>query len=285
MRLRAFWMLAIALVLAGGAVFLAQNWLENQVQPVIVQEQKAPEIPLTKVVVAGTALNFGNAIRREHLRLVDWPAATVPPGAFAAFEDVLSEEDERIALRPIEPNEPILRSKISGFGGRAILSSLVAPNMRAMTISINDITGVAGFVLPGDHVDILLTRERGGSPVTDIFLQNIKVLGIGQDANQNRQEPGVVRAITFEVTPTQAQKLVLSSQVGTLSLALRHTTNVDAVQPETIGVRDLRIGEGQSSAETRTNKFGSRKSGSSSDCRGSKESGAAKGRARSCSSR
>ena len=168
MRMRAFWMLALALLLAGGSVYLARNWLENQVQPVIVQEQKAPEIPLTKVVVAGTALSFGNVIRREHLRLVDWPAATVPPGAFDAFDELLSQEKDRVVLRPIEPNEPILKSKVSGFGGRAILSSLVAPNMRAMTIRINDITGVAGFVLPGDHVDILLTRDRGGSLVTDI---------------------------------------------------------------------------------------------------------------------
>ena len=243
MRMRAFWMLALALLLAGGSVFLARNWLENQVQPVIVQENKAPEVPLTKVVVAGTSLQFGNVLRREHMRLVDWPAATIPPGAFESFDDLLSGEEQRVVLRPIEPNEPILKSKVSGFGGRAILSSMLAPNMRAMTIRINDVSGVAGFVLPGDHVDILLTRDRSGFPVTDIFMQNIKVLGIDQDANQQRQKPGVVRAVTFEVTPTQAQKLVLSQKVGTLSLALRHTTNVDAVKPMTIGVRDLRIGE------------------------------------------
>ena len=112
--------------------------------------------------------------------------------------------------RPIETNEPVLKSKVSGFGGRAILSSMIAPDMRAMTIRINDVSGVAGFVLPGDHVDIILIRDFGGSPVTDILLQNIKVLGIDQDANQNRQQPGVVRAVTFEVTPTQSQKLVLA---------------------------------------------------------------------------
>ena len=243
MKMRAFWMLAVALMLAGGSVYLARNWLENQVQPVIVQEQAAPEIPLTKVVVAGTPLQFGNVIRREHLRLVDWPASTLPPGAFTSFEELLGDEEDRVALRPIETNEPVLKSKISGFGGRAILSSMIAPDMRAMTIRINDVSGVAGFVLPGDHVDIILIREFGGSPVTDILLQNIKVLGIDQDANQDRQQPGVVRAVTFEVTPTQSQKLVLAQQVGELSLALRHTTNVDAVQPQTVTLRDLRIGE------------------------------------------
>ena len=243
MRMRAFWMLALALLLAGGSVYLAQNWLENQVQPVIVQEQKAPEIPLTKIVVAATALQFGNVVRRENLREVDWPAATVPPGSFKSVDELLADDEQRVVLRPIEANEPVLKSKVSGYGGRAILSSMVAPDMRAITIRINDVTGVAGFVLPGDHVDILLSRNRGGGPVTDIFLQNIKVLGIDQDANQQRQEPGVVRAVTFEVTPTQSQKLVLAMQVGQLSLALRHTTNVEAVIPQSITVRDLRIGE------------------------------------------
>ena len=129
MKMRAFWMLAVALLLAGGSVYLARNWLENQVQPVIVQEQAAPEIPLTKVVVAGTPLQFGNVIRREHLRLVDWPASTLPPGSFTSFEEILGDEEDRVALRPIETNEPVLKSKISGFGGRAILSSMIAPDL------------------------------------------------------------------------------------------------------------------------------------------------------------
>ncbi len=243
MRMRAIWMLGLALLLAVGSVYLARNWLENQVQPVIVKEQKAPEIPITKVVVAGTGLQFGNVLRREHIRLADWPAAAVPPGSFTSIDELLDGQEERVVMRPIEPNEPILKSKVSGFGGRAILSSMIAPKMRAMTIRINDVTGVAGFVLPGDRVDMILTRERGGSPITDILLQNIKVLGIDQDANQNRQSPGVVRAMTFEVTPTQSQKLVLAQQVGTLSLALRHTTNVEAIQPQTVSLRDLRVGE------------------------------------------
>lgn len=243
MKMRAFWMLGLALLLAAGSVYLARNWLENQVRPVVVNEQLAPEIAVTKVVVAGTSLHFGNVLRREHIRLTDWPAAAVPAGAFTSIDELLGGEDERVVLRPVEVNEPILKAKISGFGGRAILSSMVAPNMRAMTIRINDVTGVAGFILPGDHVDIMLSRDRSGAPITDILLQNIKVLGIDQDANQQRQQPSVVRAATFEVTPKQGQKLVLAQQVGTLSLALRHTTNVEAIQPQTVSLRDLRVGE------------------------------------------
>ncbi len=242
MKMRALWMLGLALLLAGVSVFLARNWLENQIQPVIVQ--KPPEIEVTKIVVAGTPLRFGNVVRREHLRLADWPAGALPEGAFTSVNELLDGEKDRVVLRPMEVNEPILKSKVSGFGGRAILSSVIDEKMRATTIRVNDVLGVAGFVLPGDHVDVLLTREISKTnPITDILFQNVKVLGIDQDANDEREQPGVVRAVTLEVTPEQAQKLVLAQQVGTLSLALRHLTNADAVAARTITVKDLRIGE------------------------------------------
>lgn len=253
MKLRAFWMLGLALVLAGASVFLARNWIEQQVQPQVVQEP-APQIELSTVVVAATPLYFGNNIRREHLREIEWPADAVPPGAFTTIDEILGTEDEeeRVALRAIEVNEPILRAKISGFGGRASLSTLLAPEMRASTIRVNDINGVAGFVLPGDHVDIMLTRSASGGKggrgaadlITDVLLQNIRVLGIDQDANEDRDKPGVVKAVTLEVTPVQAQKLVLAQRLGELSLALRHVTNVEAESPtKTVSLRDLQVGE------------------------------------------
>lgn len=242
MKMRAVWMLGLALLLAGASVYLARNWLENQVQPVIVN--KAPEIEITKIVVAGAPLRFGNAVRREHLRLADWPAGALPEGAFTSVDELLDGEKDRVVLRPMEINEPILKTKVSGFGGRAILSSVIDEKMRATTIRVNDVLGVAGFVLPGDHVDVMLTRDLSkGNPITDILFQNVKVLGIDQDANDEREAPGVVRAVTLEVTPEQGQKLVLAQKVGTLSLALRHLTDADAVATRTITVKDLRIGE------------------------------------------
>jgi pilus assembly protein CpaB len=253
MKLRAFWMLGLALILAGTSVFLARNWIEKQVQPQVVQEA-VPQIELVTVVVAATPLYFGNNVRREHLREIDWPADATPPGAFTTIDEILGVEDEeeRVALRAIEVNEPILRSKISGFGGRASLSSLLAPEMRASTIRVNDVNGVAGFVLPGDHVDIMLTRSASGGKggrgaadlITDVLLQNIRVLGIDQDANEQRDKPGVAKAVTLEVTSVQAQKLVLAQRLGELSLALRHVTNVEAESPtKTVSLRDLQVGE------------------------------------------
>ncbi len=260
MKTRAYVMLGIALLLAGASVFLARNWVQNQVQPVAaIEDQK--RIETTQVIVASTQLHFGNKVRREHLRVVDWPTAAVPEGSFKSIDDILGKEEvdaktgvkkpaeARTALRTIEVNEPILKSKITGFGGRASLSTLIAPGMRATTIRVNDVSGVAGFVLPGDRVDILLTRDpesgkrRGNNLQTDVFLQNMKVLAIAQDANQDRNKAAVVKAVTLEVTPTQAQKLTLAQKLGSLSLALRHVNTVNAEAPQSIKARDLNVGE------------------------------------------
>ncbi len=251
MNIRAFWILGLALILAGGSVFLARNWLQSQIKPAIVEQMPAPQIKMEKVVVAATPLYFGNELRPPNLREVDWPPDAVPPGAFNSIDALLGDGTEkRVVLRAIEINEPILKRKVSGFGGRATLSAVISPEMRASTISMSLDRGVAGFVLPGDHVDIMLTRSPsggdaggGGSLITDVLLQNIKVLGINQNANDAENKPQIPSAVTFEVTTVQAQKLVLAQRLGQLNLALRHVTNVAPETPKTVSLKDLRVGE------------------------------------------
>lgn len=240
MRNRALVMLGLALVLGVLSVFLVQDWLQRQVQPAA---PTGPALALKQIVVARTALAFGNRLGREHVQLIEWPAGSVPPGAFHSIEEVLGEKDDRVVLRPIEPNEPILASKVSGLGGRATLSTIIADEMRAVTIRVNDVLGVAGFILPGDRVDVMLTRELSrGDPITDVLLQNVKVLGIDQEASENKEQPRVARAVTLEVDSPQAQKLTLASRVGTLSLALRNHANAESEIAKTITVRDLKVG-------------------------------------------
>jgi pilus assembly protein CpaB len=120
---------------------------------------------------------------------------------------------------------------------------VVDEHMRAITIKVSVTTAVAGFVLPGDRVDIMLTRTIDGSPVIDFFLQNMRVLAIDQSANDQQEKPKVARAMTFEVTPRQAQMLTLASRVGTLSLALRNSINVAPTKSRRITVSDLADGE------------------------------------------
>ena len=244
MRLRSVLTLFLALVLGGAAVLLARAWLERAAEPTVVAQQQ-PQMALTKIVVARTTLFFGNRINAEQVREVDWPADSVPPGAFSSAEELLNAEKPRTVLRTIEANEPILSSKVSGEGEKATLSAIISEEMRAMTIRVNDVIGVAGFIVPGDRVDVLLTREEGGdkNQITDILLQNVKVLGIDQLANDNQEKPIVVQAVTVEVSPEQSQKLTLASQVGSLTLALRNVLDAEAELARTVGIRDLKIGE------------------------------------------
>jgi pilus assembly protein CpaB len=134
-------------------------------------------------------------------------------------------------LSPIEPNEPVLSWKITGPGERATLSAVVDEGMRAMSISISDVHGVTGFVLPGDRVDFMLTRDG----YTDILLQNIRILAIDQRADQ----PTSGRTATVEVNTIDAQKLTLAQTAGTLSLALRAAGSVEAAAPRRITMSDL----------------------------------------------
>lgn len=254
MKQRAFLMLILAAVLAGGAVWLAKDWLESQIQPVAANEQA---VPLTKVVVARVKLSFGNRLQRQHLTEVDWPAGNVPPGSFNSIDKLLEGEKERVVLRAIEPSEPVLASKLTGPGGRATLSTLISKDMRAVTIRVNDVNGVAGFIMPNDHVDILLTRNednKKNDPITTILLQNVKVLGIDQDAKEDKEKPSVAKAVTLEVTPRQSQKLALASRVGSLSLALRNLANAVAARHRTITVADLKVGEANLPKKPKTTK-------------------------------
>lgn len=240
--------LAVGLVLAVLAVFLVQNYIGRMEQPAVVATS-APAMETVDIVVAKTPLYFGNKIGPEHLRLAKWPADAVPPGTFNSINAVLSEEGGRVALRAIEMNEPVLVSKVSGKGGRLSLSGLIDGEMRAATIRVNDIVGVGGFVLPGDRVDVMLTRDLEGKTdqkINDILLQNIRVLGIDQDANEAKDQPTVARSVTLEVTAKQAQKLHLAQQVGALSLALRNLSHTEPDSTQRITVADLRYGEANS---------------------------------------
>jgi len=246
MQTRAFWMFGIALLMGSGAVVVAGKLINKEPKAVVVKEDTTP------IVVAKARLDFGIALRKEHLSVVPWPSKLIPEGTFSSIDELLGKGEDRVALRPIEVNEPILKSKVSGFGGRASLSAVIDKDMRAATIRVNDVNGVAGFVLPADRVDVLLTRDPEASPsratrnqdlVTSLLLQNVKVLAVDQDANSDKSKPSVAKAVTLEVTSTQAQKLVLAQQVGSLALALRNVDNLDATAERAVRVRDLHVGE------------------------------------------
>lgn len=241
MRFRPLIVLLLAIVLGSGSVYMARQYTAAQPQKAVSD----PAASLTTVVVARVPLSFGHRLTSESLKEVRWPRHALPDESFATIDEVIGDGSEpRYVLRGIEPNEPVLKAKISGFGGRATLSAVIPNDHRGVTIRVNDVLGVAGFVLPGDRVDVMLTRDtENDKPITDVLLQGVKVLGVDQQASENSDTPAVARAVTLEVTPRQAQKLTLGQQVGTLSLSLRNQLDLAAEDQKTVTLADLNVGE------------------------------------------
>jgi pilus assembly protein CpaB len=176
--------------------------------------------------------------------MVDWPGDAIPEGAFRSIDELAPMGKVHEALRPMAVNEPVLRYKLSGEGGRASISLVLKPDMRAAAVRVSDVTGVAGFVLPGDIVDVFVTRALGGSEqtITDVLLQGVRVIAIDQDANDAADKPALGKTATLEVRQVDAQKLALAQQVGTLSLVLRNPTDQSESFAETVSIEDLRDG-------------------------------------------
>ena len=239
-------MLLVALLFGGLAVFIAKVWLSNQ-QAQAVNQPASPQIvkiDTEKIVVAKSELNFGQPLTPEVLGEVDWPKDALPDGVFTSMDELTKNKDgARVVLRPISPNEPILAWKISGPGGRASLSTLVKEGMRAVTIRVNNTTGVAGFVLPGDRVDVLYTRDKGDGPGIDVLFQNVRVIAINQNADEKNGTPIDSRTATLELTPVDAQKIALAESTGGLVFTLRSAGSLDTAPARRI-VQDELVSNG-----------------------------------------
>jgi pilus assembly protein CpaB len=226
-------MVAIAVVFGLIAVFVAQSWLNYQAE--LSRRTVAPKekpVATRTIVVATRPLRFGTQILNENLREVAWPEEAIPAGTFGSIAE-LTSGGKRIVLASIERNEPILRVKVTGPGQKATLSAVIQDGMRAITVRVNDVEGVAGFVLPGDHVDVLLTRQQERTTgMNDVVLQNARVLAVDQLADDASDRPTVVKAVTLEVDTVGAQKIALASSLGNLSLMLRRAgeLHVDATR-------------------------------------------------------
>jgi pilus assembly protein CpaB len=238
-------MIAVAAVFGVLAVFLAQSWLNRQADLRMKSlEARTKPVATRTVVVARSPLRFGAALTAQNLREVEWPNEAVPANSFSSVAE-LTRGDKRVVLASIEPNEPVVGSKITGPGQKATLSALIEDGMRAVTIRVNDVDGVAGFVLPGDRVDVLLTRHgEKETSSSDVVLQSTKVLAIDQIADERAEKPVVVKAVTLEVDTVSAQKLALAASAGNLSLVLRKAG--DSVQESARRVTITDIGSAKS---------------------------------------
>ncbi len=233
-------MIGFAVLFGLLAVFLAQTWLNNQDaarMKSLEAQHKAP-LPERTIVVANRPLRFGDQLTASTLRELPWPQDALPAGAFGKIADLTAAK--RVVLMPMEPNEAVLASKITGPGERATLSAVLDPGMTAVTARVNDVQGVAGFVLPGDRVDVALTRQgEKNTAATDVVIEDAKVLAIDQLADEKTDKPSVVKAVTLEVNVTDGEKIALASTVGTLSLLLRKAGEINADDSRRVTSTDL----------------------------------------------
>ena len=232
MRPNSILILAIAILMGGIAAFLARNWLISRTQATATT---------TTIIAAAKQLPFGTPLTDDAVIEMPWAAKGVPEGSFSS-KQALFKDGRRVTLANIQQNEPILSSKVTGPGQRASLSTLIEGDKRAITVRVDDVRGVAGFVLPNDRVDVVLIRtasDSSGHRQSDLLLQDIKVIAVDQMQVEQKDRPAVAKAVTLEVTPFQAQKISLATSVGSLSLILRKAGDSNVVSDRRVTESDL----------------------------------------------
>jgi pilus assembly protein CpaB len=187
-------------------------------------------LPTRPVVVAVGELPIGTQLRAANLAVAEWPAASLPDGTFQGVKDL---EGKMVAAR-LYPREPVLAAKLAGGTGSG-LSALLPPGMRAAAVRVDDVVGVAGFIQPGDSVDVIATirAEGSGQAVTSskVILQNVRVLAVGKELDGKSRPDKVVQATvaTLMIDPTQSERLALAAAQGKLLLTLRNDTDTEVV--------------------------------------------------------
>ena len=227
--------LTLALVLGLLAALAGYAGLRATAAQVAVNTSKN----FVPVVVTATDLTFGTKLDRAQLRVVRYPKESVPAGAFSSVDSVAGQTTKIF----LAAREPITDLKLSSRGGG--LSMLVRPGMRATSLEVNQVSGVSGFVLPGDKIDVLCTIDGHGQSeetITKTILQNAEVLASGQKTAQQDNKPITVQAVTILVDPAGAEKLALGLSEGRLHLVLRNPEDTDTVQVAAINTPQMLTG-------------------------------------------
>jgi pilus assembly protein CpaB len=230
---RALVVMAVAILFGLTAVVLASRWLLMQ-----------PAGNAGRIVVANGDINLGQRLTPEMLKLAEWPADSQPKGAFTDPQKLSG----RVLRSSVLLGEPVSEAKLAPAGTLGGLSALITEGKRAITVRVNDVIGVAGFALPGNYVDIIVSTQKDPplnsnglreQSISKIVLERMLVLAVAQEVNRDETKPRVVNAVTLEVTPEQAETLDLARSVGTLSLALRN--QVDPQSAKTAGATKLTL--------------------------------------------
>ena len=220
---RALLFLLMGVVLSGAAAWFNLSHLRTLPE----QNQQVPQ--LANVVVAASDVPASETIRAPQVRIVQWPEAIVPPGTFGASDEVSG----RVARRRFHEGEPIFETGLFAAGTSAGLAPRIGPKMRAVSVEVDEVIGIAGFVKPGTRVDVVATiKGRGSSldPYSKVILQDIRVLAVDQTLEEQDGEAAeTVNVVTLEVSPADAEKIAFAAHQGALQLALRHPADKEVV--------------------------------------------------------
>jgi pilus assembly protein CpaB len=240
-RIRIFIVLALAVVAGGTFAFGTYQYMQS------VPQTKAPGVKTQSVIVAATDMDLGAELRREDLRAIQWPADAVPMGAFTNPDELVG----RGLIAPVSQNEVFLPSKLASKEAGAGLPPIIPEGFRALSVRVNDVVGVAGYVLPGTRVDVVATvnpTQRPEDVQTKVILTNVQVLAAGTkiERDEANGKPLAVSVVTLMVDPGQAEKLTLAATEGKIQLALRNP--LDKTAPSTGGIRPAALMAGNYSA-------------------------------------
>jgi pilus assembly protein CpaB len=229
----------MALVFGTTATFMALGWLRGQSQQ---RAQAQVNMKMRAVVVAAKDIDPAVALAQDQVVVRHWPQENCPQGSFVRPEDVVG----RVAAYPFGAGEPVLEIKLAPQGASPGLTALLSPEKRAMTVKVDEASGVAGFLSPDNRIDVVVTMEKGAyqkDPISKVILQNLRVLGTGQRIEKRLGEkPQVVPTVTLEVAPEEGERLALAMREGHISLVLRGHQDQHMVQ--TVGVRTASLLQG-----------------------------------------
>ena len=228
-RMRVFIVLALAVAAGGTFAFGTYRYMQNV-------PARTVEVPTSKVVVAAGDLQLGAELKNTDLKTIQWPTGNVPEGSFSNPEELVG----RGLVMPVVQNEPFLPSKLAPKEAGAGLPPVIAPGYRALSVRVNDVVGVAGYVLPGTRVDVVATVNPTQQPTdvtSKVILTNVLVLAAGTKIERDGEgnKPIQVAVVTLLVNPDEAERLTLASTEGKIQLALRNP--MDQTAPNTPGVR------------------------------------------------
>jgi pilus assembly protein CpaB len=228
-RMRVFMVFVLAMTAGGALAFATYNYVQHQ-------PARSVSIPTRPVVVGASVLDIGAELRREDIRVIDWPANAAPANALSDPKDAIG----RGIVLPLIQNEPILPMKLASKEAGSGLPPAIPPGLRAVSVRVNEVIGVAGYVLPGTRVDVVATVSpsgQSGDMTSKVILTNVQVLAAGTkiERDTDRNKPMPVSVVTLLVDPEEAERLTLASTEGKIQLALRNP--LDKTMPETHGIR------------------------------------------------